>query len=124
VANTLTSFTVTPNSYTTYNKNTIYSFGIGNNAAINNGYFIRIDLPADIPQVNYNAMQCTVAGGSMPCSRLDSTYGTTTHSIIVSVNSIVATIGTVTVSGVTNPASLAPSNSFKARIIDKDGNTV
>ena len=123
-ANTLSSFTVTANSSITNNPYTLYTFAVGNNAPLSNGYTIRIDFPADYYFIDYGVMACTVAGSTMPCGRTNSTYATAAQSVLINVNSTVATVGSVSVSGVTNPKVQANTAGFSAFILDVSGSTV
>lgn len=120
----MTSFLVDSDSLETNKPGSTYTFTVGNNAPLYNGYILRIDFPADFIFVNYNVMRCLVAALDMPCGRLNSTYASDTQVILVLINQTVATIGTVTISGVTNPASTAPTGSFSASIIDASETTV
>lgn len=69
-------------------------------------------------------MVCTVGGSTMPCGRLNSTYESSTNSVIISVNASVTTVGNVTVSGVTNPKVQGNTAAFAVSVIDAGGNTV
>ena len=122
--NTLTSFTAISSSAITNNVDTLYTFGIGNNAALNNGYSIQIIFPTDFKFLNYSSMVCTVAGSAIPCGRLNSTFGSTTHTVFISINSTVATIGSATVSSVTNPQAQLTTGSFSTSIVDAEGTVV
>lgn len=122
--NILTSFTPTPGSFITNNPNTLYSFTLGNNDPLVNGYSIQISFPSDYTFLNYSSMICTVAGSIMPCGRLNSTYSTSNNTVLIRVNSTVNTVGTVTISSVTNPISKATTGVFSAKIIDSSGTTV
>jgi len=102
----------------------MYTFTVGNNAPLINGYTIQIDFPADYIFIDYEAMVCTVAGGSMPCGRVNSTYDTAIQSVRVAVNASLTSVGSVTVTGVTNPRVQATTAPFSASIIDTSGSTV
>ena len=123
-ANTLSSFTVSANSSISNNLYTMYTFSIGNNAALSNGYTIRVDFPADYSFIDYGVMVCTVAGISMPCGRLNSTYSSSSQGVLVVVNASVSNVGTVTISGVTNPKVQGSTAAFSAYIIDITDTTV
>lgn len=116
--NTLASFTVSASSKTTSQPNVVYTFGVGNNAVLSAGYSIRITFPSDFLFLNYSGMACSVGGAGASCGRANSTYGTATHSILISVTGTVNTIGSVTISGVTNPVSTATTGPFQADILD------
>ena len=119
--NTLNSFIVSSDSAITSNVDTLYTFGIGNNAPLTNGYSIVITFPSDFYFLNYSSLVCTVAGSSTPCGRLNSTFGTTTHTVLININTTVNTIGTATISSVTNPKEQKVTGSFSASIVDATG---
>ena len=120
----LTAFTASANVNQTNLPNAIYSFAVGNNAPLVNGYTLQIGFPSDYTFLNYSSMVCTVAGSTMPCGRLNSTYGTNTHTVLISVNSTKNNLTTVTISSVTNPVSRAITGAFTAKIVDTTGTTV
>jgi len=120
----LTTFLVNPSSYVTCASNVIYTFTIGNNGALSNGYVITISFPADIYFINYNTLACQLNGATVPCARTVASYSTSTHIIDVFVNSSIITITSLTISSITNPYSLVTTASFSAVIIDTSGQSV
>ena len=108
----MSSFSVTAASTTVYTETT-YTFQLGINAALQNGYSIRLILPSDIIYVNYPGLACQINGVSHLCSRLNSTIGTSQHIIYLAINQTFATLsGGVTVAGVYNPVGVGTSGSF------------
>jgi hypothetical protein len=102
----------------------LYTFAIGNNGALSNGYVIMISFPADIYFINYNTMVCKINGGSVPCARTVASYSTSTHVINVFVNSSIGIITSLSISSVTNPYSTVTTASFSAVIMDSSGQSV
>lgn len=118
ITNSLTSFTVSATSTTTSQANVLYTFGIGNNAVLSMGYSIRIVFPSNYRFINYSSIACTVGGAAMPCGRLNSTYNSSTHAVLIVINGSVVSIGNVTISSITNPISKGTTGSFSAFILD------
>ena len=116
--NTLTSFTVNANSLQTCAANTVYSFTLGNNSPLSNGYTVSITFPADFTYINYNTIQCKINGVTYTCTRANSTYNTNTNIVTVQVSTTINTITSLTISSVTNPISFATTASFSAIIYD------
>ena len=58
----------------------------------------------------------------MPCGRLNSTYITSTHTVLISINGSVTTVGNVTISSITNPISIGTTGSFSLFILDTSDN--
>ncbi len=90
--NILTTFTISANSYVASNPNTVYSFVVGNNAPLLNGYTLSISFPSDYTFINYNSIVCTVAGQILPCSRLNSTYSSSINTVIININTTIISI--------------------------------
>lgn len=122
--NTLTSFTVSATSLQTCSANTVYSFTLGNNSPLSNGYTISVTFPSDYTYINYNNIACKINGVTFTCTRANSTYHTTTNIVVVQVAANIATITTLTISSVTNPISYATTGSFSAVIYDSTGTAV
>jgi hypothetical protein len=122
--NTFTTFSVDTASKQTCTPNNVYTFTLGNNAALSNGYTIIISFPPDFTFVSYNSLQCTINGVVFACARDNSTYHTKTIRIVISVNTLITTITSVAISSITNPISQAQTGSFSAVIKDQTGTTV
>ena len=119
--NMLTAFSLSADSTITSNANTLYTFTIGHNAPLSNGYKIQISFPSDFLFLNYSSIVCTVAGAPVPCGRLNSTFATNTHTVLFSINHTIPTVGTVTISSVTNPQEQKTTGAFSASILDAQG---
>jgi len=52
----ISTFTVNSNSLVTCASDSIYTFTIGNNGPLSNGYLIQITFPVDIYYINYNTL--------------------------------------------------------------------
>lgn len=76
--------------------------------------------------MNYPALVCQLNGASHPCSRLNSTIGTTQHIIYLPISQTVASLasGGIVVSGVYNPVGVGTSGNFEAKIYDSVGSEV
>jgi hypothetical protein len=121
---TLTIFSVSANSTATSNPDTLYTFAVGNNAPLSNGYSITIAFPSDYLFINYSSLVCTVAGVAMPCGRLNSTYSSNAHTVLIRVNGTLTAVGTLTLSSVTNPRVQTTTGAFAAMIYDTEGTAV
>lgn len=82
------------------------------------GYSIKIVFPTEYRFINYSSIVCTVGGTVMPCGRLNSTYNSSTHTVLITINGTVANIGNVTISSITNPIRKGTTGSFSAYILD------
>jgi hypothetical protein len=103
--NTLTSFTVSALPLQTCATNVLYTFTLGNNSPLSNGYSILIYFPAEFTFIDFSTIQCKISAVAYPCSRENSTFGTSTITVRVNINAPVASIPSLTVSSVTNPVS-------------------
>jgi hypothetical protein len=121
-ASTLTSFSVDAISLQT-SATAVYTFSLGNNSPLANGYSILITFPADFTTADFNAMQCKINAVIFPCSRKNSTFGSNNIIVLVAINAPVAAVTSLTISAITNPISLAPTASFSASILDASGTT-
>lgn len=118
-ASTLTSFSVTAFPLQTYAK-AVYTFSLGN-SPLANGYSILITFPPDFTTADFNAMQCNINTVAFPCSRKNSTFGTNSIIILVSINAPVGVVTSLTISDIINPISMATTGSFSASIHDASG---
>ena len=82
------------------------------------GYSIKIVFPTEYRFINYSSIVCTVSGTIMPCGRLNSTYNSSTHTVLITINGTVPNIGNVTISSVTNPICKGTTGNFSAYILD------
>ena len=123
MATLLTTFGVTTTSTTAYAL-TDYTFTIGLNAPLNNGYSIRITLPSDIVTVNYPSLTCQINSVAYWCSRLNSTIGTTQNIIFIPITQTINTITNLQISGIYNPVGVGVSGSFSGSVWDNSGNEV
>jgi hypothetical protein len=78
---------------------------MGNNSPLSNGYSIVVYFPADFTNADFNAMQCFINAAPFPCSRKNSTFATNTITVLINVNSPIATITSLTITSITNPIS-------------------
>jgi hypothetical protein len=78
----------------------LYTFLVGNNANLTIGYSIKIVFPNNYRFIDYSSIVCTVKGVVMPCGRRNSTFNTSTHTVLISINGNVATIGNITISSI------------------------
>ena len=101
----------------------LYTFSIANNKPLSNGYSILVNFPPDISSEDFNTMQCTINGVVFPCSRKNSTFGTNTIIVLVSINAPVLSVTSLTISSIINPISMATTASFSASILDTLGVT-
>lgn len=74
--------------------------------------------------IDYSSIVCTVKGVVMPCGRRNSTFNTSTHTVLISINGNVATIGNITISSITNPITIGTTGSFSLFILDTNDNVV
>lgn len=121
-ASTLTSFSVDPTPKQTC-AIAVYTFSLGNNSPLSNGYSILINFPADITSADFNSIQCKINGVNFPCSRKNSTFGSSSIIVLVSIDAPVPTVTSLTISSITNPISMATTASFSASILDASGTT-
>jgi hypothetical protein len=118
-ASTLTYFSVDASPKQTC-AIAVYTFSLGNSPLFN-GYSIFVNFPADITNADFNSMECKINGVNFPCSRKNSTFGSNTIIVLVSINAPVPVNTSLTISSITNPISLATTASFSASILDASG---
>jgi hypothetical protein len=118
--NVISPFAVTAAPLTTC-TNAVYTFALGNNSPLSNGYSILVYFPSDFTSADFNTMHCQINSVSFPCTRKNSTFNTSTITVLISINTTLASITPLTISAIKNPISQAPTGSFSVSVLDDSG---